>query len=172
MEDALGDFRTWVNQQTSQIASLTEEDWERTKQDFRMRTQELDEQQDEFTDELKAEYQQLKEEFNQADESYADVRYQARKSEWERNLLGRWADMATINAANVREAYTTFIENVRAKHENWTDVDWDMAKLVLEELNDRKSEIEGNIDTETEVKIKALQMEFRALETADDITGD
>ncbi|MFD2998814.1 hypothetical protein ACFS7Z_00455 [Pontibacter toksunensis] len=172
IEDELGEFRTWVSKETSQLANKTEEDWKTAKEDFRMRTQELDQKEDQFTEELKAEYQQLKQEFTEADESYEEVRMQARKSEWERNLLGRWADKATINAANVREAYITFMDNVRAKNENWTDADWDMAKLVLEELNERKSEIEGNIDTDTEVKIKALQMEFRTLETAADITGD
>lgn len=172
IEDELGEFRTWVSQQTSQLADRTEEDWKQSKEDFRMRTQELDQKEDEFSEELKAEYQQLKQEFTKADESYEGVRMEARKSEWERNLLGRWADMATINAQNVREAYITFMENVRAKKENWTNADWDMAKLVMQELNDRKSEIEGNIDTETEVKIKALQMEFRTLETAADVTGD
>ena len=172
IEDELGEFRTWVSQQTSQLANRTEEDWKRSKEDFRMRTQELDQKEDEFSEELKAEYQQLKQEFTKADESYEGVRMEARKSEWERNLLGRWADMATINAQNVREAYITFMENVRAKKENWTNADWDMAKMVMQELNERKSEIDGNIDTDTEVKIKALQMEFRTLETAADITGD
>lgn len=172
IEDELGEFRTWVSQQTSQLANQTEDDWKRSKEDFRMRTQELDQKEDEFTEELKAEYQQLKQEFTEADASYEEVRMVARKSEWERNLLGRWADMATINAENVREAYITFMENVRSKKENWTDADWEMAKMVMQELNDRKSEIEGNIDTDTEVKIKALQMEFRTLETAADITGD
>lgn len=171
MEDELGEFRTWVSQQTSQVANRTEDDWQQAKQDFSMRTQELDQKEDEWSAELKEEYKQLKEEFTRADESYERVRNEARKSEWERNLLGRWADMATINEANVREAYTTFLENVRAQKENWTNADWDMAKMVMEELNNRKSQITGNIDTETEVKIKALQMEFRTLETAADVTG-
>lgn len=172
IEDELGEFRTWVSQQTSQLANRTEEDWERTKQDFRMRTRELDRKEDTFSNELKAEYQQLKQEFGEAEASYEGIRSEARKAEWERNLLGPWAEMSTINAGNVREAYITFMENVREQRENWTEADWDMANLVMEELNNRKSEIDATIDTETEVKIKALQMEFRALETAADVTGD
>lgn len=172
VEDELADFRTWVSQQTSQLADRTEEDWKQAKQDFRTRTQELDQKQDQFSDELQEEYQQLKQRFNDADEAYERTRSEARMSEWERNLLGRWADFATINETNVRDAYITFMENVRAQKENWTDADWDMAKMVLQELNDRKSEITGSIDTDTEVKIKALQMEFRTLETAADVSGD
>ena len=172
VEDELGDFRTWVSQQTSQLANRTEDDWKQAKQDFQMRTQELDQKQDQFTDELKEEYKQLKQQFNDADVAYERTRGDARMAEWERNLLGRWADYASIDAANVRDAYITFMENVRVKKENWTDADWEMAKMVLQKLNDRKSEITGNIDTDTEVKIKALQMEFRTLEAAADVSGD
>ncbi|WP_460879463.1 hypothetical protein [Pontibacter rugosus] len=43
---------------------------------------------------------------------------------------------------------------------------------MLEQLNARKSNISGNISTEAEVKIKALQMEFTTLETAADATDN
>jgi len=166
VEDDLSDFRTWVNRETSQLANRTEEDWKQAKQDFQTRTQELDQKQEQFSDEVQQEYQQLKDEFNKADETYTNSQSAARMSEWERKLLGRWADMATINEANVREAYITFMENVRAQKSNWSDADWEMAKLVLEELDERKNEITADIDTDTEVKIKALQMEFRTIKTA------
>ncbi|WP_161891092.1 hypothetical protein [Pontibacter russatus] len=45
-----------------------------------------------------------------------------------------------------------------------------MAKMVLERLNKRKDAISADIDTDSEVKIKALQMEFLTLETAADIS--
>ncbi len=85
-------------------------------------------------------------------------------------LLGQWADMDTLNAANIREAYITFMENVRAQKSEWADADWEMAKMVLERLNKRKDAISADIDTDSEVKIKALQMEFLTLETAADIS--
>lgn len=172
MEDELSDFRAWVSSTTSNIAERTEEDWQRAKDDFRMRTQELDQKQEHFTDELKQDYQQLKQEFRQADERYEQSRQQRSVEEWERSLLGRWADMATINETNVREAYITFMENVREKRSGWSNEDWEMAKRVLESLNERKSQITGDIPTDDEVKIKALQMEFRTLETAADVGGN
>ena len=152
------------------LASRTEEDWEQAKQDFRTRTQQLDQKQEQFSEELQEEYKQLKQEFTEADESYASVRQEALTAEWKGKLLGQWADMDTINAANIREAYITFMENVRTQKSQWTDTDWGMAKTVLEQLNERKEEINADIDTDSEVKIKALQMEFLTLETAADIT--
>ncbi|WP_439883125.1 hypothetical protein ACSX1A_08120 [Pontibacter sp. MBLB2868] len=169
--DELNDFRSWVNTTTANIADKTEEDWKQAKQDFSRHTSELDQKQENFTDEVKQEYQQLKNKFTDADEMYMRSHQDSMMSEWERNLLGNWADLSTINETNVREAYITFMENVRAQKSNWTDKDWEKAKMVMEKLNQRKSEITGNIPTDTEVKIKALQMEFRTLETAADV-GD
>ncbi len=172
VEDELSAFRTWVSRETSQLASRTEEDWQRAKQDFKVRTNELDQKQDHFSAELKEEYKQLKQEFNNADESYANARSEARLAEMEQKLLGNWTDLSLVNETNVRAAYITFMENVRAHKTNWSNQDWDMAKMVLQKLNDRKSEITADIDTDSEVKIKALQMEFHTLETAADISGN
>lgn len=171
VEDELGDFRNWVSRETSQLADRTEEDWEQAKQDFKTRTKELDQKQNQFSAELKEEYKQLKQEFNEADEEYMSARSEARMAERQQELLGQSADLSTITAANIREAYITFMENVRTRKSEWTNEDWDMAKMVLQQLNDRKDEINTEIDTDTEVKIKALQMEFLTLETADDITN-
>ncbi|MCJ8166380.1 hypothetical protein MKJ04_16155 [Pontibacter sp. E15-1] len=172
VEDELSDFRSWVTRETSQLATRTEEDWKRAKQDFKTRTTELDLKQEKFSDELKKEYSQLKQEFNKADESYMSSRSEAQMAEWDRNLLGSYADKSTINESNVREAYLAFMQNVRAQKSEWTNKEWDMAKMVLQSLNDRKSELTSDIDTDSEVKIKALQMEFRTLETAADISGN
>ncbi|MCX2739117.1 hypothetical protein [Pontibacter anaerobius] len=173
IEDDLAGFRAWISNTTSNVADRTEEDWKRAREDFKMRTQELDQKEDQFSAELKQEYQNLKQEFQDADEEYQKSLTEDDLSEWERNLLGRWADLASINENNVREAYITLLENVRQQRGTWDDEDWEMAKRVMEKLNDRKSEISGNIPTDTEVKIKALQMEFRTLETASDVSdGD
>ena len=172
LEDELSEFRTWVSNTTSNIAERTEEDWEQARADFKMRTQELDQKEDQFTDELKQDYQTLKDEFRSADEAYQRNQQEPGIAEWELVFLDRWADFASINETNVREAYITFMENVRAKKDGWNDQDWEMAKRVLERLNERKAEISGNIPTDSEVKIKALQMEFRTLETAADVRDD
>lgn len=171
VEDELSDFRNWVSTTTSNLADKTEEDWKQAKQDFSRRTSELDQKQESFTDEVKEEYMQLKQDFTDADEEYMRTHHDHMAMEWEKKLLGQYADKSTINENNVREAYITFLENVRANKDNWTDKDWEMAKMVMENLNQRKAELTGNIPTDTEVKIKALQMEFRTLETASDV-GD
>lgn len=169
VEDELSGFRNWVSRETAQLASRTEEDWKQSKEDFQMRTQELDQKQEQFSEELKEEYQQLKQEFTEADETYMSARSEARQAEWQSKLLGQWANMDTINASNVRDAYINFLENVRTLKADWTDEEWGIAKMVMQQLNERKEEINADIDTDAEVKIKALQMEFLTLETAADV---
>lgn len=170
LEDDLADFRTWVNDATSSVATRTEEDWERARADFKMRTQELDENQDQFSDELKQDYNNLKDEFRSADERYKLNMAEPELAAWRSELLGSWADYNTLHENNIRDAYIAFLENVRANKGRWTDEDWEMAKRVLDELNNQKKRLTGNVPTDAEVKIKALQMEFKTLETAADVT--
>lgn len=172
VNDELSDFRNWINQTTANIAERTEEDWKRAKSDFNTRTRELDQKQEGFSDELKQDYESLKAEFRTADETYERNLRAARLAEWEQRLLGPYSDKTTINQTNVRQAYITFLENVRNQHNTWSNEDWEMAKMVLNSLNERKDEVDEGLNTDDEVKIKALQMEFRALETAGDLGGN
>ncbi|MEJ8802707.1 hypothetical protein [Pontibacter sp. H249] len=166
-EDTLSDFRTWVKSTTANAADRTEEDWKQAKDDFKMRTDELDQMQSNFTAEVQEEYQQLKQEFNDADTRYTESKQQGNLVEWQSSLLGSYSDLSTISNTNVREAYITFMENVRENQSTWSDADWEMAKMVLDSLNERKSQL-TDVPTDTEIKIKALQMEFTTLETAAD----
>ncbi|MCC9167281.1 hypothetical protein [Pontibacter harenae] len=169
VKDELTDFRSWMNTQSGQLADRTKEDWKQAKQDFQQRTSELDSKQDNFTDELKQEYQQLKQEFRDMDERHAKMVEANSQSAWEKNLLGRYADFDSILQENVRDAYVVFIENVRQQRGTWDNDDWKMAKKVMEKLNSRKDEVNDGLATEDEIKIKALQMEFRTLENAADV---
>jgi hypothetical protein len=173
VEGDLNEFRSWVSTQTSNVAERTEEDWQRTKADFQRRTAELDQKQGKFSDKLRADYEELKAEFKKRDEERGKMaERRSELSKWEQDLLGTYAEPSSINAGNVQQAYVTFMDNVRSSHEVWDNEDWEMAKMVLEELNKRKEALDEEIPTEDEVKIKALQMEFTALETGDDVDGN
>lgn len=172
VEDEISEFRNWINDQSARIADRTEEDWKQSKEDFRVRTQELDLRQNKFSAELREEYQQLKEDFNNLDKEREKRRREAMVAEWDAKLLGSYADKTTISKENVREAYILFLENVRSMHGNWSNEDWEMAKWVMNRLDERKEEVDDELPTDDEVKIKALQMEFRTLETTNDVRGN
>lgn len=169
VEDELADFRTWVNDQSANIADRTEEDWEQAKLDFQTRTAELDLKEDEFSEEVRQEYNQLKADFQDLDEEREKRMREANMAEWNSKLLGSYADMSTITSQNIREVYIQFLENVRNMRSTWTDEDWEMAKMVMTSLNEKKEAVDDDLSTEDEVKIKALQMEFHTLETSGDV---
>jgi small-conductance mechanosensitive channel len=173
VEGDVNELRSWVNSQTSQLAERTEEDWKKTKEDFKRRTEELDQKQDKFSDRLKADYQQIKEDFRKKEEERSKMAERAPElKQWEQDLLGQYADKSAVNAGNVRLAYRTFMDNVRARQSTWGDEGWEMAKLVFRELNERNDALGEDVSTEDQVSIKALQMEFTALETADDVDNN
>lgn len=173
VQDELKDFRDWVNTQTNTVAERTSQDWKRSKEDFQMRTAELDRKQENFSEEVREEYQTLKDNFNRLAEKEASRPAQeAALPEWEERLLSTYSDYSTITKQNVRDVYIYFMENVRTQHTNWSNDDWDMAKLVLEKLNTRKDAIDDGLETDAEVKIKALEMEFRTLENGADLSGN
>lgn len=87
----------------------------------------------------------------------------------QRELLGEHADINALTAANMRQAYITFMENVREQKSNWGDEDWQNAKNLLEKLNAHKETVEKDLKTDDKGKIKMLQAEFRTLETAGDV---
>lgn len=104
-----------------------------------------------------------------AEANAAVVTMQDDKLPMQQELLGEHADINAITAANMRQAYITFMENVREKKANWGDEDWQNAKNVLERLNAHKETVEKELGTDDKGKIKMLQAEFRTLETGGDI---
>lgn len=88
---------------------------------------------------------------------------------WQKELLGTYADVNSLTAANLREAYITLLVNVREKKGSWSDQDWNKAKAVINKLDARKSSMEKELGTDDKAKIKLLQAELRTLETAGDI---
>ncbi|PTX14653.1 hypothetical protein C8N40_11081 [Pontibacter mucosus] len=104
-----------------------------------------------------------------AEANAAVVTIQDDKLPMQQELLGEHADINAITAANMRQAYITFMENVREQKANWGDTEWQNAKNVLERLNAHKETVEKELGTDDKGKIKMLQAEFRTLETGGDI---
>ncbi|WP_242927924.1 hypothetical protein [Pontibacter vulgaris] len=89
--------------------------------------------------------------------------------QWEQNLLGTYAEVNTISALNLRQAYITLLENARAQQNTWTDKDWNKVHAVINKLDARKNALEKQLGADDKAKIKLLQGELRALETKGDV---
>ncbi|MBB6612778.1 hypothetical protein H7F15_17180 [Pontibacter sp. Tf4] len=88
---------------------------------------------------------------------------------FEKELLGPYADINKIPAADLRAAYITLLESVRSRSDNWTNAEWNKAQAVMKKLDARKKVVEKDLETDDKAKIKLLHAELRALETKKDI---
>ncbi|HEY4652067.1 MAG TPA: hypothetical protein VIG72_11670 [Pontibacter sp.] len=87
----------------------------------------------------------------------------------QQELLGPYADINKIPAANLRQAYITLLESVRERNDNWTDAEWNKAQAIMKKLDARRKVVEKDLGTDDKAKIKLLHAELRALETKKDI---
>lgn len=86
-----------------------------------------------------------------------------------RELLGTYADLSTITPDNVAAAYTQFLRQVRAKRRDWSQRDWDYADVIFKRLNERRRAIYLDVRASDDVRVKALQAEYMALENGRDL---
>jgi len=167
-DDKLEEFRGWLNEQVDKGDNAIREDWPQTREKLRERNQELEQKFDSLSVEGKEEYRQLQDRYAQW-----EARQERRQQQplnpkeiarWEDQLLGEYSSIEDISAATVREAYLTFMGGVRTKRRGWSQDDWDYADYVYGQLNQRRRQIEGEISTADNIKIRTLQAEYLALE--------
>jgi hypothetical protein len=174
-EDRLEELRGWMNEKSSSADTAIRRDWPEVREKFRQRTAELDKNVDSLSAESREEYNQLKERYRTWEER--EQRRQqtpldkAKLAQWQEQLLREYKDVKKITPQNVREAYLTFMGVVRAKRRNWTQSDWDYVDNVYGQLNQRRSEIEGQIASGDNLKIRTLQTEYLALEGSADASS-
>jgi hypothetical protein len=171
-EQDLADLREWVKDKTD---STKTPDTARpqVKEEFKEKMAKLDARMDSLSAKSKEEYKELRREY-QNWEARNQQRSQVPLSQetlqrFQEELFGsRTALDATFTAAQMREVYTQFLQNVRARRATWTAADWDYVDEIYTRLNQKKDLVEDQISGEDKLKIKALQAEYLTLETSKD----
>ena len=171
-EDRLEELRGWMNEKSGSADTAIRRDWPEVKKKIRLRTAELDKNVDSLSAESREEYNQLKERYQRWEER-EERRQQTpldktKLTKWQEQLLREYKDNDKITPQNIREAYLTFMGVVRAKRQNWTQSDWDYVDHVYGLLNQRRGEIEGQIASNDNLKIRTLQAEYLTLEGSAD----
>jgi hypothetical protein len=86
-----------------------------------------------------------------------------------KQLLGRYAAIEQLTPATIEPAFVQFMQQVRARHRQWTQRDWDYATAISRRLNAQFRAIRLDIKGRDELHIRALQAEFTSLETRRDV---
>lgn len=171
-EDELEEFRAWLNQQTNKADTAIRREWPAVREELRERNARLEQRFDSLSTESKEEYLELQKRYERWEER--QERRQERPlapatlSQWRGRLLEEYENLDKVQPENIREAYLTFMGEVRTNRRNWTQDDWDYVDYVYGQLNQRRREIEGQLRTADKLKIRTLQAEYLTLEGAAD----
>ena len=171
-EDELEEFRAWLNRQTEKGDTAIRREWPRVREELRARNARLEQKFDSLSEESKEEFRTLQGRYERW-----EVRQERRQqqpldptkvAQWQDQLLDEYSNLNRIKSENIREAYLTFMGEVRAKRRNWTQNDWDYVDYVYSQLNQRRRQLEGDLRTSDKLKIRSLQAEYLALEGSAD----
>ncbi|WP_157593040.1 hypothetical protein [Rufibacter tibetensis] len=92
-----------------------------------------------------------------------------KQQQMEQELLGDYRYLSQVSADSLKDAYTHFLQQVRARKDVWTMEDWDYANGIYQRLNEREKILHGDIILRHATKIRALQAEYLALENRADL---
>ncbi|WP_035557372.1 hypothetical protein [Hymenobacter sp. IS2118] len=83
----------------------------------------------------------------------------------EAKLMGPYSgQLDNLTPSDLPNAYAQLIRTAREQRATWTDRDWDYARAVYRRLNDQVKQIRLDIPARDEVRIRARQAEFVALQ--------
>ncbi|MCJ8166701.1 hypothetical protein MKJ04_17780 [Pontibacter sp. E15-1] len=171
-EDELEEFRTWLNRQSEKGDTAIRREWPAVRDELRERNARLEQKFDSLSASSKDEYRNLQDRYNRWEERQERRQLQplqpAKTMEWQQQLLREYKDLDNVQPQNLREAYLTFMGEVRIKRRNWTQDDWDYVDYVYSKLNQRLREVDSKLRTGDKLKIRTLQAEYLTLEGAAD----
>jgi flagellar biosynthesis GTPase FlhF len=133
----------------------------------------LDERADQLANKTKEEALEAREALarRKADEKLRKARgpVAGKQQQMEQELLGDYQSLSQVSADSLRDAYTHFLQQVRARKDVWTMEDWDYANEIYKRLNEREKVLHDDIILRHATKIRALQAEYLALENRADL---
>ncbi|WP_210463934.1 hypothetical protein [Rufibacter roseolus] len=175
-EQDLAELRDWMKDKTDSTGRNdrdTTRRGARIREEFREKTARLDTKLDSLSAKSKAEYKELRRKYENWEarnqQRSAMPLNQETLQRFEEELFGSANALdAQFTATQMRDVYTQFLQNVRARRATWTAADWDYVDEIYSRLNQKKDQVEDQIPGQDKLKIKALQAEYLTLETTKD----
>ncbi len=90
----------------------------------------------------------------------------------ENRLMGPYSgQLHSLTPADLPNAYAQLVRAARSQRAAWTDRDWDYARAVYARLNDQVKQIRMDLPARDELRIRARQAEFVALQAGHTAQG-
>lgn len=118
--------------------------------------------------ELKAKYEdKLKEAETSANQAAATTDYRRilRNNLFGDDVVGSDMKFNFVTAKNIKDVYEKFVGTVADNKDNYTREDWDEIKVLYEGLDNRKNEIEKDLDGKDNMKIAGLKVKFATIKS-------
>ena len=88
----------------------------------------------------------------------------------EKALLGS-IYISQIKPGDMHAAYLKFMQNLKEKNSSWTSTDWENADKIINKLHFRRKAIQNKIGMDDMVKIMAIQVQYQALKTGNQLNS-
>ena len=89
----------------------------------------------------------------------------AKQAAADKYLLGSFTgQLGTLTAASIPDAYARLLRQTRASRRQWTARDWDYAANTYQRLNTELTRVRLDLPARDELRIRAWQAEFKALQ--------
>ncbi len=89
----------------------------------------------------------------------------AKQAAADQYLLGSFnGQLGTLTATSIPDAYAQFLRQTRATRRQWTARDWDYANDTYRRLNAELARVRLDLPAKDELRIRAWQAEFKALQ--------
>ena len=90
----------------------------------------------------------------------------------EAKLMGPYnGQINALTPQDLPAAYGQLVRETRTQRATWTDRDWDYARAVYQRLNDQVKQVRMDMPARDEVRIRARQAEFVALQAGHTVQG-
>ena len=155
--------------QSAMDTSLWQKESAELNQDFESRKNRVDANLDSYDEARRKEIADLEQRYNVAvkkqEEKYRNVsrRYRLRS-----DLLGlpvNADDMSSINAAALPGVYERFVERLNGEAENLEQSDWEMVEGWWLALNNRRNELQGQLNTNATATINRASEKYEEIRT-------
>ncbi|SDX39142.1 DUF6565 domain-containing protein [Hymenobacter psychrophilus] len=178
-DQAYNDFQTFVSDAEARAdaaASATEDDYNREtaqmKSDFDSRVAAVDKYADQYDDTRRQEIEQLRNRYTTA--------YDKREASWTNRsgmapagemTMGKYykptAPATRVTAANARQVYEDFVNEVKRNENNYDINDWRNINAEWRALDEAYDKVKGNIPTNDLAEIQKEKLKYAAFKSAD-----
>ncbi len=166
------EYRTYVNENRDNIDSNYDRDWAEIDTEYNRRRTAAETNRDKWDQTRRDEYVQLERDYNATRERHAAERARRTEATEAANRtantlinVGYNEGLTNVTADNLFAVYENFVNTIDVNKDTYTAEQWTEVEKYWDQLNNRKNEVEPELDAEDNNKIATLKIKYGALKT-------